>query len=62
MYTKIYQHFCFENKGGLILAIGWDGTDDWNAFYRMESSKLYWNNNISPLIHRFSNGAMKSNF
>jgi biofilm PGA synthesis N-glycosyltransferase PgaC len=29
--TKVYRRTCFEAIGGLVLALGWDGVDEWKA-------------------------------
>ncbi len=29
--TKVYRRACFEAIGGLVLALGWDGIDEWKA-------------------------------
>lgn len=29
--TKVYRRKCFEEIGGLVRALGWDGVDEWKA-------------------------------
>ena len=46
---KFYRKECFENIGGLIPILGWDGIDEYKAMYRGWKTKTFFNLEVNHL-------------
>jgi glycosyltransferase involved in cell wall biosynthesis len=56
--TKIYRRACFEEIGGLVPALGWDGIDEWKALAAGWSVQSFLEQKIYH--HRPTGGAIGS--
>ena len=61
--TKIYRRTCFDEIGGLVSAMGWDGIDEWQALSKNWKVQSFLEEKIYH--HRLAGkatGFLKSNF